>query len=96
MKHRINIRLVFAVLISIMFAMLALLIVSHIGAGMPNKQLFDTNFRYNYAEIKLPSGRVVSGKVQTWTDYDDGDQIQVKIDGVVYLVHSSNVALIYE
>ena len=33
------------------------------------------------------------GAVQSWTDYEDGDQIQVKIDGITYLVHSSNIAL---
>ena len=44
--------------------------------------------------ISLPNGEVVAGKVQSWIDYEDGDQIQVKIDGVTYLVHSSQAALI--
>lgn len=39
---------------------------------------------------------VVSGKIESWKDYDDGDQIQVKIDGTTYLVHSANIALIKE
>lgn len=46
------------------------------------------------AIISLPNGEVVDGKVQSWTDYEDGDQIQVKIGGVTYLVHSSQAALI--
>lgn len=29
-------------------------------------------------------------------NYDDGDQIQVKIDGTTYLVHSVNIVLIKE
>ena len=40
------------------------------------------------------SGQVVEGKVSSWTDYEDGDQLQVKINGKTYLVHSSNVVLI--
>ena len=39
---------------------------------------------------------VISGKIESWKDYDDGDQIQVKIDGTTYLVHSANIALIKE
>ena len=28
------------------------------------------------------------------TDFEDGDQLQIRIDGKTYLVHSSNVVLI--
>ena len=38
----------------------------------------------------------ISGKIESWKDYDDGDQIQVKIDGTTYLVHSVNIVLIKE
>jgi len=58
-----------------------------------NKQIIDTTYHFNYAIIQLPNGDVVEGKVQSWTDFEDGDQIQVKIDGVTYLVHSANVVL---
>ena len=37
-------------------------------------------------------GTIVEGKLNSWDDYE-GDQLQVKIDGVTYLVHSSNVVL---
>lgn len=59
-----------------------------------NKQIVDVTFSYERAIISLPNGEVVDGKVQSWTDYEDGDQIQVKIGGVTYLVHSSQAALI--
>lgn len=59
-----------------------------------NKQVLDTTFSFDSAIISLPNGEVITGKVQSWKDYEDGDQIQVKIDGTTYLVHSSNVALI--
>lgn len=76
------------------------LIVSAIALAMSlsgcNKQIVDVTFSYERAIISLPNGEVVDGKVQSWTDYEDGDQIQVKIDGVTYLVHASQVALISE
>lgn len=61
-----------------------------------NKQLIDTTWSYERAIVRLPDGTVIDGKLQSWSDYDDGDQIQVKIDGVTYLVHSSDVVLISE
>ena len=61
-----------------------------------NKQMVDLTYSYEYAIIGLPNGEVVEGKVSSWTDFEDGDQIQVRIDGKTYLVHSSNVVLISE
>lgn len=72
---------------------LALLIVVLAGC---NKQIFDTTYGFDKAIIYLPNGEVVEGKVDAWTDFEDGDQIQVKIDGVTYLVHSMNAVLIKE
>ena len=72
-------------------AILALLIL----AGC-NKQMVDLTYSYEYAIIGLPNGETVEGKVSSWTDFEDGDQIQVKIDGKTYLVHSSNIVLISE
>lgn len=61
-----------------------------------NRQIIDTTFSYNRAIIRLPDGTVIDGKVQSWKDYEDGDQIQVKIDGVTYLVDCMNIVLISE
>ncbi len=61
-----------------------------------NRQIFDTTYRFEKAILSLPDGTVVSGKVDSWRDYEDGDQIQVKINGTTYLVHSSNIVLINE
>ena len=58
-----------------------------------NKQIIDTTYHFNYAQISMPDGTVVEGEVQSWTDYSDGDQIQIKIDNVVYLTHATNVVL---
>jgi len=59
-----------------------------------NKQMVDLTYSYERAIIMLPNGEIVEGKVSSWTDFEDGDQIQVKIDGKTYLVHSSNIVLI--
>ena len=59
-----------------------------------NKQLIDVTYSFERAIIYLPNGEVIEGRVTSWKDYDDGDQIQVKIDGKTYLVHSSNIVLI--
>ena len=57
-----------------------------------NKQVIDLTYEYSQAQIKMPDGTVIEGKVDSWNDYE-GDQLQVKINGTTYLVHSSNVIL---
>lgn len=57
-----------------------------------NKQMIDLTYEYSQAQIKMPDGTVIEGKVDSWNDYE-GDQLQVKINGTTYLVHSLNVIL---
>lgn len=59
-----------------------------------NYQMIDTTYKFDRAIISLPNGEIVEGKVESWMDYEDGDQIQVKIDGKTYLVHSEDIVLI--
>lgn len=61
-----------------------------------NKDMWDTVYTYDRAIISLADDSVVTGRVQNWLDYENGDQIQVKVDGKTYLVHSMNVTLIAE
>lgn len=75
---------------------LGVLVVAIMLMGGCNRQIVDLTYKYDRAIISLPNGEVVDGKVDSWTDYEDGDQIQVKIDGVTYLVHSEDVVLIAE
>ena len=72
---------------------LVLVIAALLLASCGNKDYFDTVRTYNEAVIAMPDGTVVSGEVQNWRDYEEGDQIQVKIDGITYLVHSSDIVL---
>ena len=75
----------------ICFALLGTMLFALTGC---NKSVIDTTYKFDEAIIKLPNGDIVHGDVNAWLDFDDGDQIQIKVDGVTYLVHSSNVALI--
>ena len=59
-----------------------------------NMQFFDSTFKFDRAIISLPDGTVIEGKVDSWLDFDSSDTIQVKIDGVSYYTHISNVVLI--
>ena len=81
-----------AVIISLLVVLTAL-VVSFCLTGCGNRQLIDTTYTFDYGIVSLPNGEVVEGPVQSWKDFDDGDMIQVKIDGVVYLTHSMNVCI---
>ena len=65
-----------------------------LGLTACNKQMVDLTYSYERAILSLPNGEVIEGKVSSWTDFEDGDQIQVRIEGKTYLVHSSNIVLI--
>lgn len=61
-----------------------------------NKDIIDTVYTFNYAVIKLPNGEIVEGKVDKWRDYEDSEQLQVTIDGTVYLTSPFNCTLIHK
>ena len=77
------------------FLLLVVVLMSLLLVGC-NKQLIDTTYSFDRAIISLPNGEIVEGKIQSWKDFDDGDQVQVKINEKTYLVHSMNVVLISE
>lgn len=58
-----------------------------------NKQIFDFNYKYNYAVVRV-GDRVVEGEIKTWNDYDDGMVQVIFTDGTVYYTHGVNVVLI--
>ena len=60
-----------------------------------NKQIIDTTYTFDKA-IMYVGGEWITIDVDSWDDYEDGDQIQVKDkDGNTYLVHSTNITLIH-
>lgn len=76
----------------ILGAAMTLLLLTACGAGLPT--FIDTTWLYDEVMIAMPDGSVVSGKVETWCDYENSDQLQVKVNGDTYLTHASNVVLI--
>ena len=61
-----------------------------------NRQMIDLTYSYKYAIISLPNGEIIEGKVDSWRDFEDGDQLQVTVDGVTYLVHATDAVLMTE
>lgn len=58
-----------------------------------NKQMVDLNLKFNKAYVKV-GNEWVDLDIKTWTDYEDGEQIQLKLkDGTVMIVHSANCIL---
>ena len=58
-----------------------------------NKQIFDTNYKFDKAYVKLGE-EWKDLKIQAWTDYEDVEQLQLKLqDGTVLIVHSANCIL---
>lgn len=58
--------------------------------------MIDLTYTYKYAIISLPNGEIVEGKVDSLKDFEDGDQLQITVDGVAYLVHATDAVLITE
>lgn len=72
----------------------AMLITAFLCTGC-NKQLIDTTYTFDKA-IMYVGGEWITIDVDSWKDYEDGDQIQVKdTDGNTYLVHSTNITLMH-
>lgn len=77
-------------------AVLVLVVLMVALTGCGNRDMFDTVYTYDEAVFSMADGTIVRGKVENWRDYEDGEQIQVKIDGVTYLVNSVNITLIHK
>lgn len=86
-------KVVVAVVVLVILASFIVPLIPSILEWTGNKQVIDTVYTYDYAILELPNGEVVEGNVENWRDYE-GDQLQIKIDGKIYLVHSSDAVLI--
>ena len=63
--------------------------------GCGNKDMFDMNYTYDYAECYL-NGEYQKYEIEKWTDYD-GEQIQIKTeDGDLYLLSMNYCRLVKE
>ena len=62
-----------------------------------NRTLIDTTYRFDKAILTLPNGESFEGKVESWIDFgENGEQIQITLNGVTYLTSIDNVILIAE
>lgn len=76
------------------FALCIVMMLSMVACG--NSQLIDTTYTFEYAQVAMPDGSFVEGRVESWKDYEASDMMQVKIGGKTYLTHSTNVVLVSE
>lgn len=91
-----NKKTMIAVIATIIVAV-CLLFISTVFAYAWNNSIFDTTWHFDRAVISLPnSSFCVEGKVELWKDFENSDVVQVKIDGITYVTHYSNVVLISE
>lgn len=64
--------------------------------GCGNKDLWDTNYTYHKAICEI-GGKTKEIEIKQWTDYENGEQLQIiGKDGNTYLVSSVNCVLIKE
>ena len=73
---------------------LVLVLAAAVAFAGCNKQIIDTAYTFDRCIMELPNGEIIEGEIDSWTDYEDGDQIQIKVGGKTYLVHSSDIVLI--
>ena len=65
-----------------------------IKTNVGNRQLFDIHNDFKYAILTRHDGEQII-PIKSWRDFPDGDQIQfTSMDGITYLVHSSDVFLL--
>lgn len=80
----------------ILFGLCVMISISMVCISSCNKQIIDTTYEFNKAIITI-GNETKEVEISSWTDYDDGDQIQIRTtDGTIYLGHSSNILLIYD
>lgn len=75
-------------------ALCIVMMLSLVACG--NSQFIDTTYTFEYAQVAMPDGSFVEGRVESWKDYEASDMMQVKIGGKTYLTHSTNVVLVSE
>jgi hypothetical protein len=73
--------------------LLGLLLVSSLALTGCNKQLVDLNYRYTKVHIYETN---TCYDISSWTDYEDGEQLQVHIKGKGKILISSTSCFLVE
>lgn len=76
------------------FLLVIMMLLALVCAGC-NQQMIDIEYTFERAIMKLPNGEIIDDKVQTWRDYKKDNQMQVKVNGVYYLIDKRNIVLIH-
>ena len=77
----------------IVSVMVLLIVFLFLITGCGNKDWWDTQYTFKYAYCYYDN-TVTSYKLDKWTDFEDGDQLQLELDnGNVILVHASRCML---
>ena len=80
----------------IMMMLVLLVTIASCGGPSPgyNREFYDATWNFNYCYIYIGGEKLVEGKVDSWLDFENSDMVQVKVEGKIYLTHSSNVVLV--
>ena len=80
--------------IYILITMIILLALALCGCQIGNRNIgLDLTQTFSWAIIQLGNGELIEGPVSSWRDFEDGDEVQLTINGITYLTHYSNVIL---
>lgn len=96
MKRSRSDKIARAILVIMIMSLMVIGVWTAYESFISNRSIFDTTYTFEEAVVAMPDGTVIRGEVSRWTDFEDGDQIQVTINGKTYLTHSINVVLISE
>lgn len=84
------------VVILTVFILIIVVILGVFRTNIFNKQLVDFTFSYDKC-ITTVGNKVYEIEIDSWKDYTDGEQLQIKgKDGKIYLVSANNSILIKE
>ena len=96
MKNSFVIRIIAIFLFLLAVIGMTMVVTSCEASASGGPQWFDTAYHFDRVIAKLPDGTIIDDKVDSWLDFEDGDQLQITVNGDTYLLHSANVVLIKE
>lgn len=81
----------------VLILVLALCAITLSACKVGNRQIgFDTTQTFKYAVIQLGNGELIEGKIDTWRDFKDSEEVQITINGITYLTSYENVIMATE
>lgn len=77
------------------FFLLSTLLVVPMLTACGNKDILGLTYTFEYAQVKLPDGKIIEGQVKEWAREEKTDSIRVTFkDGKgTYFTHATNVVL---